>query len=70
LAEAGGALIGDAVLPSLVAATLPSLVGLELLAGLAAVRERVDDLAEAAGLAALLADALGAGVLVVVFVGM
>jgi hypothetical protein len=57
--------------PSVLAATtaLSSFAVLELLAGLAAVRERGDDLAEAADLAALLADALGAGVLVVVFVG-
>jgi hypothetical protein len=50
-------------------AVLVTLVVLELLAGLAAVRERVDDLAESAGLAALFAGALSAGVLVVVFVG-
>src|ERR1041385_5278037 len=40
LAAAGDALIVVAAPPSLVAATFSSLVGLELLAGLAAVRER------------------------------
>jgi len=70
-----GAVFGGAVIAGLALATLfaaaatSSFEALELLAtGLAEVRERIDDLAEVAGFATLVADALGAVVLVVVFV--
>jgi len=65
----GGAVIaGVAFASDLTAPATSSLVALELLAGLTAARERIDDLAEVADFATLLADALGAVVLVVVFV--
>ena len=63
----GAAVIAGVAVASALTAT-SSLVALGLLAGLTAARERIDDLAEVADFATLPADALGAVVLVVVFV--
>lgn len=69
-----GTVFGDAVIAGLALATAldaatSSFGAFKLLApGLTAVRERIDDLAEVADFAAFVADALGAVVLVVVFV--
>jgi hypothetical protein len=68
-AAVGAAVIaGAAFAPALVPTATSSLVVLELLAGLTGARARIDDLAEVAGFATLMAEALGAVVLVVVFV--